>query len=46
MYEELRSFNAIFPVLDGEGHQASNTLIIYTYKLVMKAIANLWFPEM
>ena len=29
------SFNAIFPILDGEGHQASNTLIIYTYKLVM-----------
>ena len=27
------SFNAIFPVLDGEGHQASNTIIIYTYKL-------------
>ena len=34
------SFNAIFPVLDREGHQASNTLAIYTYKLVMRAIAS------
>ena len=40
------SFNAITPVLDGEGNQASNNLTIYTYKLVMRAIASLWFPEM
>ena len=42
MYECTKNvrFNAIFPVMDGEGHQAINTLAIYTYKLVMRAIAS------